>query len=638
MCGLTGLVDWLRATSADRLHERAARMAATLSHRGPDASGVWADAAHGVALGHARLSILDLSPAGAQPMASPSGRYHLVYNGEVYNHQELREQLPATIAYRGHSDTETLLAGFETWGIVETMRRSIGMFAIAVWDAQRRELTLLRDRLGIKPLYYALMGDVLLFGSELKALRADPSFTRTIDRGSLGLLLRFNYIPTPATIYEGVCKLPAGCAITFSAETRKSAEPIAYWSLRDVADRGLASPFRGSYEEAVDALESLLGDAVRRRLLSDVPLGAFLSGGIDSSLVTALMRRASAGPVKTFCIGFEEAAYDEAPFAREVARHLETDHTEHYATASEAWSVIPKLPTLFDEPFADSSQIPTYLVCELARRHVTVSLSGDGGDELFCGYRRYFDAFRIGRATRFLPRPMRPLAAAGARFAGSLMPHSRLGEKLRRGAHLLLESSPEEVYRRHMQHWRPPLPLVGGAPLASCEFLDGSIWPAGTPDQLRWMFLDTRTYLPDDILVKVDRTSMGVGLEARVPLIDHRVVEFAWSLPLAYKTDGHTGKRILRSVLERHVPRNLFERPKTGFGIPLHEWLRGPLRDWGESLLAPDRLQREGFFDTAMVRRCWDDHQSGRRDGHYLLWDVLMFQAWLDAQAGTTRS
>ena len=629
MCGLTGLLDLSRTTSTDLLAEHIQRMASCLHHRGPDDRGHWVDAAHGIALGHTRLAIQDLSPAGHQPMASASQRFQIVFNGEIYNHLDLRRQLPSSVAYRGHSDTETLLAGFEHWGIRQTIERSIGMFAIAVWDGQTQTLTLIRDRMGIKPLYYGKFGSTILFGSELKALRSHPAFVPTIDRGALGLFLRFNAVPNPYSIYESVWKLPQGTFLTIPGQAGPLPEPVEFWSFRRVTDQGLQSPFPGSYEEAVDELDRLLTNAVGLRMLSDVPLGAFLSGGIDSSLVTALMQKQSATRIKTFSIGFDEAAYNEAPYAKLVAEHLGTQHTEHYVTGREALDVIPLLPRMFDEPFADSSQIPTYLVSALARKDVTVALSGDGGDELFCGYRRYFDAQKVHRIARWIPRPFRQLVAASASQLGGLSPNSQWGRMARRGASLLTESSPEAIYRRHMQHWRSPLPLVPGTEEKSCEFLDLAQWPPYTPEQLRWMSIDTRCYLPNDILTKVDRTSMAVALEARVPLIDHRVVEFAWRLPLDFKTEGRQGKRILREVLARYVPPALFERPKTGFGVPLETWLRGPLREWAEDLLSEDRLRREGYFQPEPIRQCWAEHLSGKRDWHYWIWDILMFQAWL---------
>ncbi|HWP34933.1 MAG TPA: asparagine synthase (glutamine-hydrolyzing) [Thermodesulfobacteriota bacterium] len=652
MCGLAGVLDHTARTGPEALREAAARMAEALRHRGPDDAGVWVDAPAGIGLGFRRLAIVDLTPAGRQPMESACGRYVLAFNGEIYNFGALRrelERLPAPPRFRGRSDTEVLLAAISRWGLEETLERVNGMFAIALWDRQRRCLCLVRDRLGEKPLYYGLAGPGLfLFGSELKALRAHPAFRGEIDRDALALFFRYAYIPAPYSIYRGIRKLPPGSLVTVPAgRATPLAEPVPYWSARAAAERGVAEPFGGTTAEAVEALDALVRDAVALRLEADVPLGAFLSGGIDSSTVVALMQAQSARPVRTFTIGFHEPGYDEAAAARAVARHLGTEHTELYVTPAEAMAVIPRLPELYDEPFADASQIPTFLVAQLARRHVTVTLSGDGGDELFGGYTRYAWAASLRRTLRRVPAGLGRLAARGIgalspeawdavfRSLGPLLPRrarqSQPGDKLHKLAAILADGRPAAIYRGLVSHWPEPGALVRGAsePETVLTCADGA--PAA-PDFLRqMMYLDLVTYLPDDILVKLDRATMGVGLEARVPLLDHRVVEFAWRLPVEMKLRDGRGKWLLRRLLARYVPPELVERPKMGFGVPIGRWLRGPLREWAESLLDEGRLAREGFLDPGRVRARWTEHLAGSRNWQYLLWDVLMFQAWLDA-------
>jgi asparagine synthase (glutamine-hydrolysing) len=650
MCGLTGFFNSRCDESAEQMRAIVGGMARTLHHRGPDDTGVWCDPVAGMALGHKRLSIVDLSPAGHQPMSSHCGRFVTAYNGEIYNHDELRRELAAAgHPFRGRSDTEVLVEGFAAWGIEATLRRCVGMFAIAVWDARERTLILIRDRLGKKPLYYGRFGSVLLFGSELKALRAHPAFAGAIDRDVLAGYLRWCHVRHPGSIYRGVRMLPPGTMVTFSRDDPQPAAPVPFWSFTEVAEAGMsrvqdAEPI--PFEQAADRLEEILTGAVACRMMADVPLGAFLSGGIDSSLVVALMQKLSARPVKTFTIGFEEAAYNEAPYAARVASHLKTDHTELYVTSAQARDVIPLLPTMFDEPFADSSQIPTFLVCRMARQHVTVALSGDGGDEVFCGYRRYFEAFEgfdgtpvgdsrfragIGRLIQAVRR-MPPVAAAPIRalIRGlSRLPVGRAARRFEQLANLLNDASPVDRYLRNLSHWLPETEIVIGA--------GGHASGIGQPGSFRnlrqaFQWYDTLTYLPDDILTKVDRTSMAVSLEARTPLLDHRVVGFAWALPHEYLVQGTTGKRILREVLSKHVPRSLFERPKVGFGVPIDAWLRGPLRDWAEELLDEGRLRREGYLNPVPIRQKWAEHLGGRGDWHYLLWDVLMFQAWLGNQ------
>jgi asparagine synthase (glutamine-hydrolysing) len=609
-----------------------------LAHRGPDDSGIWSEPDGHAVLVHRRLSIVDLSPAGHQPMVSADGRYVIIYNGEVYSFQDIRADLEARgCRLRGHSDTEVILESIAAFGLRATIDRLIGMFAIALWDRKERTLSLFRDRLGIKPIYWAKFGGLFVFGSELKALRAHPGWTPRIDQSAVALFLRHNYIPAPHTIYEGVRKLEPGAILTLPWGGEPQIE--TYWDAREVAQTGLRNPVRGSDRELTDQLENLLQDAVRRRMIADVPLGAFLSGGIDSSTVVALMQAANAGPVKTYTIGFDLPGFDEAPHAAAVARHLGTDHTEMSITAREALDVIPRLPDWYDEPFADSSQIPTYLVSAMTRRHVTVALSGDGGDELFAGYNRYKLATQFWRGLSLMPRPVRQGIAASItavspeRWSRLLSPlparlrPSQIGDKLHKLASVLRLEDPGALYRRLVTHWEPET-LMPGVPEPHGVLWDPSV-AAEFPDLLsRMQFLDLVTYLPDDILTKVDRASMAVALEARVPLIDHRVVEFAWRLPRDTKIRNGQSKWLLRQVLYRHVPRELVERPKMGFGIPLGEWLRGPLRDWAEHLLDEQRLREAGLLDAARVRQAWAEHLSGHRNWQYLLWDVLMLEAW----------
>jgi asparagine synthase (glutamine-hydrolysing) len=623
-------------------------MTNTLRHRGPDDSDVWLDQKAGIGLGHQRLSILDLSPAGHQPMRSSDERYVIVFNGEIYNFESLRKELLVfKHAFRGHSDTEVFLAAVSQWGLQEAVTRFNGMFAFALWDRHARTLTLGRDRLGEKPLYYGWAGGTFLCASELKALRAYPGFKEEIDRDVLTLFLRYNYVPAPYCIYRGFRKLPPGTLLTVRAgEAGSEQEPAPYWSLQDVVGRAETDPFNGSDGEAVTYLDTLLREAVKLRMVADVPLGAFLSGGIDSSTVVALMQAQSERPVKTFSIGFREADYDEASFARAVARHLGTDHTELYVTPAEAQAVIPRLPTLYDEPFADSSQIPTFLVSELARRQVTVSLSGDGGDEVFGGYNRYFLGQRIWNGMEWMPRAVRTGAGRVMRALSpqawnalfqrthGVLPRSVVvqnpGDKLQKLSEILEADNPRALYWGLVSLWKNPADVVVGGTEPVTIFNDAHQRTGLKDFCQQMMFMDTMTYLPDDILTKVDRASMGVSLEARVPILDHRVVEFAWRLPVSMKIRHGKGKWILREILERYVPRELIDRPKMGFGVPIDSWLRGPLRHWGESLLNERRLCAEGFFNAHPIREKWSEHLSGRRNWQYLLWTVLMFQAWLD--------
>jgi asparagine synthase (glutamine-hydrolysing) len=647
MCGFTGFLAAAGGVDSTQAQEVLRHMANAIVHRGPDSDGYWTEAATGIGLAHRRLAIVDPSPAGAQPMTSSSGRYVLATNGEIYNHMRLRAVLESdgllTAPWRGHSDTETLLACFEAWGLEAALQRTIGMFAFGLWDRELRTLVLARDRLGEKPLYYGWQGRgsgaAFLFGSELSALCRHPAFAADIDRDALALYMRHNCIGGSNAIYTGIRKLLPGYLLTVSSA---APEPMvrAWWSGAEAAARGVAQPFAGSPAEAVDALEALLRDAVGQQMMADVPLGAFLSGGIDSSTVVALMQAQSSRPVRTFSIGFHEAGYNEAEHAKAVARHLGTDHTELYITPEQAQAVIPELPKLYSEPFADSSQIPTYLVSQLARQHVTVALSGDAGDELFCGYTRYqMTAGLWGKVSR-LPRPLRQLAAkmivavppgAWDKLCG-LWPLSRVGEKLHKGAALLGSRSVAELYRGMVSHWTDPAGVVLTATEPATVLTGASPELQRLGDVERMMALDMLSYLPDDILVKLDRAAMGVSLETRVPFLDHRVVEFAWSLPLDVKLRGGVTKWPLRQVLYKHVPRALIERPKMGFGVPIDHWLRGPLRDWAEDLLGEPRLRAEGFFNPAPIRQTWAEHLSGQRNWQYHLWDVLMFQAWLEHQ------
>ncbi|WP_079202248.1 asparagine synthase (glutamine-hydrolyzing) [Pseudomonas sp. CC6-YY-74] len=651
MCGFTGYLGHGHWCESEQAPKTLALMANTIISRGPDDFGIWQDEVAGIGLAHRRLSIVDLTPAGHQPMFSVSERYVIAFNGEIYNHLALRAELERTaarVSWRGHSDTETLLAGFDVWGIQKTLERAIGMFAFAVWDRQTNTLMLARDRLGEKPLYYGWMNGTFLFGSELKALKAHPVWSGEIDRGALSLYMRHNYIPAPYSIYKGISKLRPGCLLTISLKQR---EPriVTYWSGAKVAVKGVANIFTGSATQAVDDLETLLKDAVRQQMMADVPLGAFLSGGVDSSTVVALMQAQSSRPVQTFTIGFNEEGYNEAVHAKAVAKHLGTDHTELYVTAEQALAVIPRLPTLYDEPFSDSSQIPTFLVSQLARQHVTVSLSGDAGDELFCGYNRYQMTANLWSKLATVPLPLRKLAArwltsispqSWDKLAGglaSLVPRSarlsNVGDKLHKGAEVLSSESADALYLGLVSHWHDPASIViGGHEPAT--LLTGDL-PAleGLDDVQRMMALDMLNYLPDDILTKVDRAAMGVSLETRVPFLDHRVVEFAWSLPQSMKLRDGQAKWALRQVLYRHVPKALIERPKMGFGVPIDSWLRGPLREWAENLLSETRLKREGFFNPAPIRQKWAEHLSGQRNWQYHLWDVLMFQAWFDEQS-----
>ena len=642
MCGFAGILS-TAGFSRDELLEHASGMIAPITHRGPDDEGIWADERAGIALGFRRLAIIDLSPEGHQPMWSASRRFVLVFNGEVYNFSELRHELAQHgHGFRGHSDTEVILAAFEQWGVREAVRRFVGMFAIAVWDTHRRELSLVRDRLGKKPLYVYREPGLITFGSELKALLAGPSFDRAIDPDALSSYLRYLYVPAPQSIFRHVIKVPAAHILTVRDPRHTLPMPEAYWSLRDVARAGLSNPFAGGDNEAVDELDSLLSDAVRGRLHADVPLGALLSGGIDSSAVVSVMQEASSRAVKTYTIGFAEEEYNEAGHAARVARHLGTDHTELMLSGEDAQSLIPRLPEIFDEPLADPSQLPTLLVSQLARRQVTVALCGDGGDELFGGYNRYIYGTRVLPRVNRVPRTLRHAVAAGVgcvpatawdRLSGISavlpgLPVARIGERIGKLTHVMSAGSIGDMYCSLLSAWQQPADLVLNSRQtgdSNTRILDG-VEPGRLLD--RMMLADQMTYLPDDLLAKLDRASMSVSLEVRAPLLDHRIVEFSWRLPHQLKLRDGVGKWILRQVLYRRVPKTLVERPKMGFSVPIDRWLRGPLKTWAESLLTPEEIGRGGLLAPPEILRTWRDFQAGRRSAGARLWAVIMFQAW----------
>jgi asparagine synthase (glutamine-hydrolysing) len=639
MCGVTGFFS-RRNGGPDEMRSVTARMTDAIAHRGPDDSGVWIESTAGVALGFRRLAIVDLSAHGHQPMRSGSGRYTIVFNGEVFNHVSLRSELAsAGFSFRGHSDTEVILAAFEHWGIERATRRFIGMFAIAVWDANRRELSLIRDRLGIKPLFVYQRDGLVSFGSELKALLAGPEFDRTLDTSALTSYLRYLYVPAPKSIYRHAFKLLPGHILTIADPTAPLPPSIPFWSAETVARDGQAAQFSGGDEEAVAELETLLTDAVRLRMQADVPLGALLSGGIDSSTVVALMQASADRPVKTFTIGFDQHEFDEAAHARAVAKHLGTDHTELHLTGADALAVIPRLAEMFDEPLADPSQIPTFLVCQLARQEVTVALTGDGGDELFGGYNRYIQGERLISGVERWPSLLRRVSASGLtsvsprtwnRMRDTLRPvfpaagrTRHLGEKLHKFGDLLRAESTPGMYRSLLSAWQHPEQMVvGGVATGSPVNHSQLALMEGM------MLADQTSYLPDDLLAKVDRASMAVSLEARVPILDHRVVEFSWRLPRRFKVRDGRGKWILREILYKHVPRAMVDREKMGFSVPLAQWLSGPLRSWAGDLLLSE--ETEGLLQSAVVRREWDRFLAGDSTNAAGIWAVVMFRAWQD--------
>jgi asparagine synthase (glutamine-hydrolysing) len=645
MCGIVGA--WHTALDLQQVVTSACRR---LRHRGPDDSGIWADNAAGVVLGHTRLAVIDLSAAGHQPMTSSCGRYHLVFNGEIYNHLELRSRLPVQ-RWRGHSDSETLLACLSCWGFERTLLAAVGMFALAVFDSSARTLYLARDRLGEKPLYYGYVNGAFAFASELKALRHMPGFDSEVDRGALRSYLQLSYVPTPQTIYAAARKLSAGTWLALSTadvEAKSLPQPHVYWSAVDVARAADRNPLDIGDTEAVDGLEQVLGDAVADQLVADVPLGAFLSGGVDSSAIVALMQARSHTPVRTFSIGFEEDEYDESRHARQVAAYLGTDHTELNASSEDLLPLVETLASIYDEPFADSSQLPTCLIAALARRHVTVALSGDGGDELFGGYNRHCIAARNWPRIQRVPRVLRRGVASAVHAVSAdtwenvsdlyraFVPARRQlrtpAVKLAKIADVLACEHEQALYDRLIGGSSLEA-LVAGPPATSAPRYPPL--PSLSSLPLKMMLSDTVSYLPDDILVKVDRASMAVALEMRVPMLDHRVFEYAWRLPLHLKVRGGTGKWVLRQLLYRHVPKSLVERPKMGFAVPLRTWLRGKLRGWADELLAESRLEGEGFFSAPAVRRMWTEQLAGKRRWEEPLWRILMFQQWLAAQAGS---
>ena len=642
MCGITGFIS----NNSGDLNIVCERMVQSLNHRGPDDHGVWSDRKNGIVLGHARLSIIDLSPEGHQPMSSNSGRYVIAFNGEIYNFQSLRKELVQVgISFRGHSDTEVLLAAIECWGFERGLEKCVGMFAIALWDKKERSLSLARDRVGEKPLYYGLVKGAFVFGSELKALKKHDSWVGDIDRNSLSLYLRHNYIPAPYSIYKGIKKIKPGTFVTVYTEKNEyKFHETVYWSSHEMVEKGILNPLLNPEAEIRDGLESVIRTSIREKMISDVPLGAFLSGGYDSSLVVALMQQESSRSVKTFSIGFHEDGYNEAQHAKKVAAHIGTDHTELYITPEQAMDVIPKIPQFYDEPFSDSSQIPTYLVSAMTKEHVTVALSGDAGDEIFGGYNRYLMTQALWNKLDRIPGGIRSVAAnivtvlspaTWERIISTCYPllpkkfhYKNPGDKMHKLAGLLSLQSPEALYHSLVSHWSEPADIVIGGKEYETILTSPEMWPNTNNIIENMMYLDTVTYLPDDILVKVDRASMAVSLETRIPFLDHRVMEYAWRIPFDLKINSGNGKHILRQILYKYVPQDLVDRPKMGFGVPIDDWLRHSLRDWAEDLLSEERLKHEGVFNAGPIRKKWDEHLSGKRNWQYYLWDILMFQAW----------
>ena len=643
MCGIAGAVE--KNNTREKWRDTLFAMGKSIEHRGPDDSGIWFDEKAGVGFAHQRLSIIDLSEHGKQPMISKSGRFVIAYNGEIYNFFHIKDMLSSySVPWQGGSDTEVVLAAIDIWGLEKAIEKFIGMFAFALFDKQEQKIFLVRDRLGIKPLYYSIFPKKIIFGSELKPIKLCPGFEKQINRDVLALFLRHNYIPAPYSIYKNTYKLTPGSILEICLKSFDIKENT-FWSAKDQALKGQNEPYQLDESNAVKDLESLLLDAVKIRMISDVPLGAFLSGGIDSTTITAMMQSLSSTPVRTFSIGFHEKKYNESQHARAIARYLGTDHTELIVTPEQLLDMVPKISSIFDEPFSDSSQIPTYLLALLTREHVTVSLSGDGGDELFGGYLRYNLGHDLWKKIGWLPVVMRKFLAGFieiipmglldkygqniAKTAGRYSASGTAGAKVRALAEILTASDFEDLYKRLVSHWKFPDAIVIASKEAA-SLLDSSKDLDRFHDLYhRMMFLDLVTYLPDDILTKVDRTTMAVSLEARVPVLDHRVVEFAWKLPLSMKVKEQDNKWILKQVLYKYVPEELVNRPKMGFGIPIDQWLRSSLRDWAESLLDESTLKQEGFFNTEMIRRKFDEHVKGSRNWHYYLWDILMFQEWL---------
>jgi asparagine synthase (glutamine-hydrolysing) len=648
MCGIAGFWDVLKRHDKQQLDALVTPMRDAILHRGPDGAANWVDANAGIAFGHRRLAIIDLTEHGQQPMLAHDARYSIIFNGEIYNHHELRQELAATGAapiWRGHSDTEIMLAAFSAWGIVATLKKLVGMFAIALWDSKQQLLYLIRDRMGEKPLYYGWCNNYLLFGSELKSLKAHVAWQAEIDPQALNLFMRYNCIPAPFTIYKDIKKIEPGHMLVINSDKNITAE--AYWSLQDIIAQ--QTPFVGSDSDAVNTLHTKLATTIKQQMVSDVPLGAFLSGGIDSSTIVALMQEQSSKPVKTFTIGFAEQNYNEAEIAKAIAQHLGTQHTELYLSPEQTRNTIPDMANFYDEPFADASQIPTYIVSKLTRQHVTVSLSGDGGDELFAGYNRYTWVPAIWNKIGKLPQPLRSIIA---KAITALPPHlwdsafkllqpmlpgfarqNNAGDKMHKLARILDAATPQQIYHRLISHWYDNEALV----LQARNFdIATPQLPTDAAQALvpAMMYIDSKRYLPDDILVKVDRAAMAVSLETRIPFLDHRIVEFAWSLPLNMKLRNGQTKWIVRQLLQRYVPTELIERPKMGFGVPIDQWLRGPLKEWAHDLLDPKTLSRHNLLDSNLIAKKWREHLSGVRNWQYQLWDVLMFQTWYEAQHG----
>ncbi|XPV76066.1 MAG: asparagine synthase (glutamine-hydrolyzing) [Desulfovibrio sp.] len=656
MCGIVGIFDLQAQTQSENLERSVQKMADAIRHRGPDDHGYFHDPRSGIALGHRRLSILDLSPSGHQPMADHSGRYTIVYNGELYNFPEVKRALEymGVTNWRGSSDTEILLAAIKAFGVEGALQKFRGMFAFALWDKKEQTLTLGRDRLGEKPLYYTLIGNTLIFGSELKGLIAHPEFSPEIDRNALGAYLRYHYVPTPFSIYKNTFKLPQGTTLQINAEDHSLPEPKPYWTLEATISEAREDTFHGTEKEALDCLNTILLETVRNQMVSDVPLGSLLSGGVDSSLVTSLMTRSGSGKVKTFTIGYDDPAYNEAQHAAQVANHLGTDHTEMTATPDDILQIIPKVPTIYDEPFSDASQLPSCLVSALTRQHVTVCLSGDGGDETFGGYNRHFWAPSIWNKISSLHPQLRKFAALGMtslspktwdtlfQKTSPVLPASmkqRLpGHKLHKLASVLPAKTPQELYKGLVSNWHNPDALLKNGQEYSGLLENKQKWPiapGSSAEFTQWMqYMDTSTYLADDIMVKMDRAAMAVSLESRAPFLDHEVLAFAWRLPLHMKIRNGEGKYCLKQLLYRYVPQEIVDRPKMGFGVPLDQWLRGPLKEWAQDMLQADKLEKQGYFSGEAVAKTLKTHLSGKADMQYKLWNILVFQSWLDKQQG----